>query len=93
MASILIVLDQPTYMASPDTIATPSAIVCTVFSGDIIRDSQHVLSRIRGRRFDTMLIPATITEESSDYEKIRKFYGHISTSCPDLKTHRYENQY
>lgn len=93
MASILIVLDQPTYSSSRDTISTSSTTVESIFSGDIIEGNLNALSKIRGIRFDTLLIPATITEESSDYEKLREFYGYISGQNPELKMHRYENQY
>lgn len=93
MASILIVLDQPTYLSSNDFIATSSTNINTIFAGDIIEGNLDGLAKVRGKRFDTLLIPATITEESSDYEKLREFYGYISGQNPDLKMHRYENQY
>lgn len=93
MASILIVLDQPSYSSSKDFIATSSTTINTVFAGDIISGNLEGLSKVRGRRFDTLLIPATITEGSSDYEKLREFYGAVSMGNPEMKMHRYENQY
>lgn len=93
MSSILIVTDQPKYGNSSGIIATPSLSVRSIFAGDIVSNNLDAMSNIRGQRFDTLLIPATITEKSSDYEPLRKFYGYISGQNPDLKIHRYENKY
>lgn len=93
MSSILIILDQPKYGTSTGFIASPSINVRSVFAGDLVEENLSAMRDIRGRRYDTVLIPETITKDSSDYEKLQKAIRDITVWCPEVKIHQYANQY
>lgn len=93
MSSILIITDQLKYGNSNGIIATPSLSVRSIFAGDLIKNKLTPMQAIRGYRFDTVLVPETITEESSDYEKIQAALKEITIYNRDVKIHSYANQY
>lgn len=94
MSNILIVTDQPLYSTSNShRIAGPTISVSTVFSGDIADAKFDVLRKVRGVKYDSILLPKTIFPDSPVMKKVLDFVDELIKVSPEVKTHIYDNQY